>query len=393
MRIDAGSCRARLSRPVHCLLGLPIDAVDLAGAEERIRRAALARDPYFLSTPNLNFLVAAQSDDAFRKSVVHSDLSVADGMPLVWLARLMGVPIRERVAGSTLFDTLRRVRGPRLSVYFFGGPDGVAATAQRQLASGSSGLTCVGYTFPGFGSIAEMSTEKIIQDINASKADVLVVSLGARKGQAWIEHNRKRLDVPVISHLGAVLHFAAGTLRRAPAWMQNAGLEWLWRIKEEPKLWRRYFSDGLGLLVLLVTRALPYTWHQRYHRPCADAATSARMETSREGRSYIIRLRGAWTQANIGRLRRSLYHAALAGKDVRIDMGGVTHVDTAFIGLLMLVEVHQAENGRTLLLAAPTKRVRRLIDSCCAEYLYAAAAEVRGSSTAIDMEASAEKAA
>jgi N-acetylglucosaminyldiphosphoundecaprenol N-acetyl-beta-D-mannosaminyltransferase len=392
MRIDAGSCRARLSRPVHCLLGLPIDAVGLAGAEERIRRAAASRAPCFLSTPNLNFLVASQSDNAFRNSVVHSDLSVADGMPLVWLARLMGVPIRERVAGSTLFDALRSGRGPRLSVYFFGGPEGVAAAAQRQLASGSSGLACVGYAFPGFGSIAEMSTEKIIHDINASKADLLVVSLGARKGQAWIEHNRKRLEVPVISHLGAVLHFAAGTLARAPVWMQHAGLEWLWRIKEEPKLWRRYFRDGLSLLVLLVTRALPYSWSQRYYRPPADEEAAAGVQTRREGRDYIICLWGAWTQANVARLRRCLYHAVLAEKDVRLDMQRVTHVDTAFIGLLMLVEAHQTENGRTLRLAAPTKRVRRLIDSCCAEYLYVAAAEVRGSSSSIELEASPEKA-
>ena len=131
-------------------------------------------------------------------------------------------------------------------MYSFGGPDGVAEAAWRQLRFESKGLTCVGYESPGFGSIDEMSTEGIIQRINTSKADVLVVSLGARKGQAWIERNRRRLDVPVISHLGAVLHFVAGTVKRAPAWMQRIGLEWLWRIRQEPRLWRRYLLDGLG---------------------------------------------------------------------------------------------------------------------------------------------------
>src|ERR671918_2094831 len=118
-------------RDVHCLLGLPIDAVDLAGAERRIRAAAAARSPCFMSTPNVNFLIASHSDEAFRSSIIHSDLSVADGMPLVWLAKLVGIPLRERVAGASLFDALREERGKPLSVYFFGGPAGLAEAAGR----------------------------------------------------------------------------------------------------------------------------------------------------------------------------------------------------------------------------------------------------------------------
>src|SRR5882762_484172 len=184
MHIEAPATRPDFSRNVHCVLGLPIDAVDLAAAERRIRAAAASHSRCFVSTPNVNFLIACRSDDAFRNSVINSDLSVADGMPLVWLARLMGIPIRERVAGASLFDALRYGPGRRLSVYFFGGPDGVAKEAWRQLRFEAKGLTCVGYESPGFGSVEEMSSEEIIQRINASKADVLVISLGARKGQA-----------------------------------------------------------------------------------------------------------------------------------------------------------------------------------------------------------------
>jgi len=80
---------------------------------------------------------------------------------------------------------------------------------------------------------------------------------GRQKGQAWIEHNRTHITVPIISHLGAVINFVAGKLSRAPVWVQRTGLEWLWRIKEEPSLWRRYASDGLVLLKLLITRVVP----------------------------------------------------------------------------------------------------------------------------------------
>jgi len=124
------------SRDVYCLLGVPLDSVDLAGAERRIRAAAAERSPCFLSTPNVNWLVASRSDPALRDSVIQSDLSVADGMPLVWLAGLAGIPIRERVAGAALFDTLRRASGQTLSVYFFGGPDGVADHAHMRARFG-----------------------------------------------------------------------------------------------------------------------------------------------------------------------------------------------------------------------------------------------------------------
>lgn len=359
-------------RDVHCLLGLPIDAVDLAGAERRIRAAAAARTPCFMSTPNVNFVIASRADGAFRNTVLHSDLNVADGMPLVWLAWLTGIPLRERVAGANLFEALRRARGERpLRVYFFGGPDGVAEAAGRRLGLdakvGSTGLHCVGYASPGFGSIEELSGEDTIRRINASNADLLVVCLGARKGQAWIERNRARLDVPVISHLGAVLNFAAGVVARAPAWMQKAGLEWLWRIKEEPALWRRYFDDGVALAKLLVLRVLPYAWYLRTHerRPLAEA----RMEAREEEQAYCVVLHGAWTRANSAVLRWCFSQAAQAGKDVRLDMSGVSHVDSAFVGLVMLLQGHQQHHGRRLAIMSMPPPVQRVIRYCCAEFL------------------------
>jgi N-acetylglucosaminyldiphosphoundecaprenol N-acetyl-beta-D-mannosaminyltransferase len=361
------------NREVHCLLGLPLDAVDLPGAETRIRMAAERNARYFLSTPNVNFLVNSRTDEAFRRSVVNSDLSVADGMPLVWLAKLLGVPIRSRVAGSSLFEALRSRADKPLSVYFFGGPDGVAEAAARRLDLGGNGLICVGYASPGFGSVEEMSAEAYIAHINAAKPDLLVVSLGARKGQAWIERNRARLEVPVVSHLGAVLHFAAGSVKRAPRWMQAAGLEWLWRIKEQPVLWWRYLGDGFALLRLFATRALPYAWYQRRQLAAAQLGP-ARIEVREEAQSTVLRLRGPWSGANLARLRRAFRHAVRAGKHVRLEMGAVTHVDSAFVGLTMLLEAHQRNLGRQFRIASLAKAARRVFDYCCAEYLYAGAA-------------------
>ncbi len=109
------------NRNVYCLLGLPFDAVTLSEAVDRVRRAAFSRQRCFLSTPNLSFLIGCLADRGFRDSIINSDLSVADGMPLVWMARLLGISIRERVAGSEVFEALRSDSARPLSVYFLAG--------------------------------------------------------------------------------------------------------------------------------------------------------------------------------------------------------------------------------------------------------------------------------
>jgi len=242
-----------LQRNVFCLLGLPFDQLDIQSAIQRIREAATQRIPCIIATPNLNFIIGCIEDGEFRDAVLRTDICIVDGMPPMWLMRLLRMPIYERVAGSSLFEVLRNDASERVSVYFFGGESGVAESACRKLNSESSGMRCVGFESPGFGSVEAMSSDETIAKINTSGADFLVVALGAKKGHAWIERNRKRISVPVVSHLGAVLNFVAGTVTRAPRWMQNCGLEWLWRIKEEPVLWRRYVHDGRALLSLFVT--------------------------------------------------------------------------------------------------------------------------------------------
>ena len=232
------------TRRVYCVLGLPFDALDTGQTVQLLLARARDGERCFFSTPNLNFLITSLQDPAFRDSVMRSSLSLADGMPVVWLARLLGLPFTDRVAGATVFEQLRAQGATPLKVFFFGGPDGVAQQAADVLNAGQGGMRCVGAYSPGFGTLDEMSTPAIIGQINASEADLLVVALGAKRGQAWIEHNLDALRTPLVSHLGAVVNFVAGTISRAPAGVGRFGLEWLWRIKEEPGLWRRYWGDG-----------------------------------------------------------------------------------------------------------------------------------------------------
>lgn len=364
-----GVVAGEFDRQVHCLLGLPFDAVSMADAVQRIRGAAETRQPCFLSTPNLNFLIACQSDTAFRDSVINSGLSVADGMPLVWLAKLLGMPIMERVAGSEIFEHLRQDSMRPISVFFFGGMPGVAEEACRRLNEDTAGIRCTGFHDPGFGSVEEMSSQATIDKINASTPDFVVVSLGARKGQAWIERNRRRLSAPVISHLGAVVNFVAGTVSRAPAWMQRTGLEWLWRIKEEPALWRRYLGDGLMLIRLLFTRVLPLLFMPRQRSPATSEAEKPQVISVWEAGTLRLSLRGNWTADRLAPLRKCLRELTERGGGVRLDLDQVASVDSAFLGLLLLVYGHQRQLGCEFRLTGVKGRVRRMFKLSCVDYL------------------------
>ena len=359
-------------RDTWCLLGLPYDAVSMQAACEIISEAALTRRPCFFSTPNLNFSISALDDPAFRNTVIDSELSLIDGMPLLWMARLLGTGLSEKVSGSDLFDQLWH-RSPsgktRIKVFFFGGEAGVAEIASQKINATESGLTCVGFLNPGFASIEDISRPEIIDQINAAKADFLVVALGARKGQLWIDRNRQQLQVPVISHLGAVVNFVAGNVNRAPVWMQKSGLEWVWRILQEPVLWKRYFFDGLGFTRLFLTRVLPYAvWRK------ANAVRLANVQpvvcrVDKEQEQTVIAIEGSCLQRTIAPLRVVFRDASSESRSIRLDLAQVAVVDGAFLGLCLLLLKQVTAAGGKLTISGLNSDLVRIFRWNCVEYL------------------------
>jgi N-acetylglucosaminyldiphosphoundecaprenol N-acetyl-beta-D-mannosaminyltransferase len=366
-----------LQRPVHSLFGLPIDAVSMAAALSHIRAAVANRTRYWISTSNVQYVSLAHRSQAFRDSVIQCDLLLADGMPLIWLARLFGVPITERVAGSDLFEALLRGEGGPLKVYFFGGPDGVAEKACERLNALNGPLTCVGFASPGFGSVEEMSAPAVIECINRSAPDFLVVALGASKGHAWIQRNRGALHAPVVSHLGAVVNFVAGTVVRAPRWMRERGLEWLWRIKEEPALWRRYWNDAVVIIPPIATRLLQRWRGYRLRRPKqmpAGITTSVvKVATdvldSAPSRVQRATLHGSWAHADLPLLRSTFKGLAAIPSDIELDFGPLEHADDSFVGLLLLLYGHQKRIGHRLTLSSPSETMRNILEMHGAGFL------------------------
>lgn len=328
-----------------CILGLPIDLVSMAQAVARVHEAALTRKKCIISTPNLNFLINARRDAAFRESVLRSDLSLADGVSLLAVARMMGVRLPERVSGADLFLSLCEANhAPPLRVFFLGGPKDAARLACEKMNHSAKGAIGVGYDEAGFGDVESLSPQSLIDKINACHADFLVVSLGAAKGQAWIMRNHARLNTPVISHLGAVVNFTAGTVRRAPMWMQKAGLEWLWRASTEAGLFRRYWEDGKALLNILVTKHLTGALLERQHRH--DTHVKARAETlpSSDPAKQLMKLSGHWGRDDLLTLRAAL-RANPSATSIEIEGSEVAWLDPYALGQLTKRHGELLSNG------------------------------------------------
>jgi N-acetylglucosaminyldiphosphoundecaprenol N-acetyl-beta-D-mannosaminyltransferase len=287
-----------------------------------------------------------------------SDLCLADGMPLIWIAKLLRIPIHERIAGSDLFGRLKAASGTgrRLRVFLLGGAEGLAAAVGARLNAEPGGLQCVGVLNPGFGTIEEMSSPKIIDEINASDADLIAVFFGAEKAQAWLLHNHWRLRPPVRAQFGATINFEAGTVRRAPPMLRSTGFEWLWRIKEEPYLWRRYWSDGKALLAMLVTCVLPLMLSERRTRNFSRLSIAR----SEDHGSVTLALSGAAVAADVDGAIEQFRDALDCGKRVIVDVSNTQYIDARFFGLFLMVRKQLAGRGQALLFTGASAGLRRI---------------------------------
>lgn len=353
-----------LTRPTYSVLGLPFDAVDMAEAVRQVEQSVLAKRRCFISTPNVNFAMAARDDRRFRQSVLQSDLVLADGQPIVWAARLAGVPIQERVSGAGLFEQLQKQAVVPIKVYFFGGPEGAAQAAHEALNAAGGLLRSVGFCSPGFGSTEELSTPAILDPINQAQPDFLVVALGAKKGQEWIVANLARLDAPVISHLGAVVNFTAGTVQRAPLWVQRLAMEWVWRIVQEPQLWRRYWTDGKQLLGLLVRDLLPQAL-RRVRASGADSTPPAVAGALDQGVAHVA-LSGQGSDVAAHLLGKTVQPWLLTMDRLELDCGGLQGMSPRLQAVLLQLE---GSGVRVHVLKAPGGLAAMLRKSGCGHWV------------------------
>jgi N-acetylglucosaminyldiphosphoundecaprenol N-acetyl-beta-D-mannosaminyltransferase len=230
-----------------------IDRTDFEETVARIVHLARSGAPAMVVTPNSDHIVALESDVALRAAYCDADVVVADGMPIVWASRLLREPLKERVTGADLMPRLCKVAADqRLKVFILGGKSGVPEEAARRLQATYPGLVVAGAYSPPFGFERDpIENEAIVKMVAASDADLVFVGLGAPKQELWMHRHLSRFDKGVFLGIGAAVDFCAGQVKRAPKWMQLAGLEWMFRWSQDPaRLTKRYLRDFYVVVVL-----------------------------------------------------------------------------------------------------------------------------------------------
>jgi N-acetylglucosaminyldiphosphoundecaprenol N-acetyl-beta-D-mannosaminyltransferase len=235
---------------------LPMDPVDLNGALEIIDRLVQSGRGGTVFTPNVDHVVMAESNERLRRAYHAASLSLVDGTPVLWASHLLSQPLPAKVSGSDLVMPLMELAARKgYRVYLLGGAPGVAHKAKLKLEQAFPGLEIVGVddSFVDVDALAP----KIIERIQKAKPHILLAALGAPKQEIFAFEQRKLLKPAVVVGVGASLDFVAGVRKRAPRWISKIGLEWFYRLIQEPRrLARRYLLRDPKFCVIVLRQLM-----------------------------------------------------------------------------------------------------------------------------------------
>lgn len=237
-----------------------IDNLTMHEALETIDALIQENKNAYVVTPNVDHIVQLETNKELQDVYANASLILTDGKPLLWIAKWYGTPIKEKISGSDLFPLLCDMAAKKgYSMFFLGAAEGVAAKAADNLMNKYKGLQVIGTYSPPYGFENDSSEmNKIDAMIKKARPDILIVGLGCPKQEKFIYNNYKKLGVPISLGLGASFDFEAGNIKRAPKWMANHGLEWLFRITQDPKrLMKRYLINDMKIFKLAVKYRSP----------------------------------------------------------------------------------------------------------------------------------------
>ncbi len=360
------------------VLGIPLDNLTMGEAIEKvfsmIERYSADRKPKLVCTVNTDFVVNTlrwslqkarhpELLDILRKA----DLVTADGMPLVWTSTLLGSPLKGRVTGADLVPELAREAAQRgKSVYLLGGRGEVAQRAARTLKTHYPGLNIAGCDCPfvhieGEPLIDALETDlPIVERINASGADILLIAFGNPKQELWFERNRHRLEVPVSIGIGGTFEFITGSIQRAPAWMQRTGLEWLFRLTQDPKrLWKRYLVDLVKFGILIwpsilygSCRKQILQWRKDNQKGCEIRHEWIRHDKKE---ALLVNMPAAVNLSSSAILKGILEDRTAEDMPIILDFSDVSFIDAHGFGLLL----NLYSSGMNVYLAGLSPAVKR----------------------------------
>lgn len=239
--------------------GIPIALTDYDRALRFIDDAVAAGDRGYVCVSNVHTVMAAQEDEELRHALESSTFNVPDGMPLVWALNLLGHSLEDRVYGPELMARASaRAAESGQRFYLYGGRNqGALVQLALNLRTRYPGIRIVGGYSPPHRPLTDEEEQQVAEEINATEADVVWVGIGVPKQEKWMARMRDRLDAPVLIGVGAAFDFHAGLVPQAPPTLQRAGLEWAYRLVQEPRrLWRRYLRYNPRFVLALARQVL-----------------------------------------------------------------------------------------------------------------------------------------
>lgn len=356
--------KRNLKHPI-AVLGLPLDSFTSAGAVEAIEGLIHSGASHQVATANLDFWLNSLADRHLHRILAGCSLVFPDGMPLVWVSKLLGCPLAERVTGVDLVPRLAELSARKgYGIFLLGGKGDVARRSQRLLESRYPGVRIVGTLAPTEEEMAQGDHSEILRAIQEAKPDILLVALGNPKQEKWIWMHRKRLAVPVAMGVGGSFEILVGDARRAPRWVQVCGLEWAMRFIQEPtRLGPRYFRDFVGL-----ARKLPMTlvagWTQRPYRG------ESRVSSVRTPQAMHVYLEGKLGAQSAPQILEAADNAAAHGLVAVLHLRDVKQITAAGMGVLMEVRRRLLDAGLTVSLAGLNFKQRFLLHAWCLQPLF-----------------------
>ena len=239
-----------MSRRIE-MMGCKIDNLSMEETLQTVESFIISGKPHQHVVVNVDKLVKAQADPELRQIINDCALINADGMPIVWASRLLGTPLKERVAGVDLCDALlQRAAEKGWRVFLLGAREEVVAKVRQTYGERYPRLVFAGHRN---GYWQPEQEQLVVEEITAARADLLFVAIGSPKKEQFLGAYQAKMRIPFAMGVGGSFDVFAGRVKRAPVWMQKTGLEWFFRFLQEPKrMFRRYFVDDLAFVGLLV---------------------------------------------------------------------------------------------------------------------------------------------
>jgi N-acetylglucosaminyldiphosphoundecaprenol N-acetyl-beta-D-mannosaminyltransferase len=347
------------------VLGLPLANVTADEAVEQIEELILSGGTHQVATANLDFWLNSLNDVHLHRIIAGCSLVLPDGMPLVWVSRLLGYPLKERVSGVDLVPQLAELSARKgFGIYLLGGRPGVAERATQVLQENYPGVNIVGHHAPPLADLERMDHGDTLERIRAAKPDVLLVAFGNPKQEKWIRMHARRLGVPVSIGIGGSLDILIGNVQRAPKWMQRSGLEWLGRCIQEPaRLLPRYARNFSGLALRLPVALLANFLQRPYRGPSAVNRTS-------DAGMVHLHIQGNLEAETANAIDRTVNSCVAGGQLLVVHLRELEYASAEGLGALLDARQRLLATGLSLTLASVPARLRLLFSAWCLEPLF-----------------------